>query len=374
MTDIQISGLVAPGFEPVRDAFEENFEDGLELGAGFAAYLDGDMIIDIEAGHADRKGNTPWTPDTLVPVYSVSKGISALIVAMLVDQGKVKYDTPLAHYWPEFGAHGKNKVTVGEALSHQAGVPGFATAINPDLWIDPPALAARLAEEPPLWTPGDGSGYHPTTWGYIAGELVRRVSGRTLGTILREDICIPLGIDFHIGLAEEEHERCAELKRPTAMPDLGDVTEDAKIAFLTKWASSRAASGDWRKAEIPSANGHGTASGVARLYSAYASGGTIGEVTLFGRETWQALTKQRTLGQDRVLPFEMEFGAGIMRNNNLAFGPNRDTLGHSGWGGSAAFADPDRGLAAAYVMNKQSNILLGDPRSKRLFASLYACL
>jgi len=278
------------------------------------------------------------------------------------------------HYWPEFGAHGKDKVTVAEALSHQAGVPGFATLINPGLWLDPPALAARLAEEPPLWTPGTGSGYHPTTWGYLVGELVWRVAGQTLGTILREDICAPLDIDFHIGLSPDNHERVASLKRPTAMPDLGEITDEARTAFLTKWASPNRGGADWREIEIPSANGIGTASGVARLYSAYASGGIIGDLTLFGEETFAALTKERAFGRDRVLPFEMSFGAGIMRNTNLAFGPDRDTLGHSGWGGSAAFGDTRHNLSAAYVMNRQSNILLGDPRSKRLFSSLYGCL
>jgi len=374
MTDLIISGFTAPGFEAVQDSFAENFSEGLELGAGFAAYLDGELIIDLEAGYTDRKKETPWTPDTIVPVYSVSKGIAALVVAMLVDQGKLNYDTRLAHYWPEFGAHGKDKVTVAEALSHQAGVPGFATPINPGLWLDPPALAARLAEEPPLWTPGTGSGYHPTTWGYLVGELVWRVAGRTLGTILREDICAPLDIDFHIGLSPDDHERVASLKRPTAMPDLGQISDEARTAFLTKWASPNRGGAEWREIEIPSANGIGTASAVARLYSAYASGGTIGDLTLFGAETFAALTKARAFGPDRVLPFEMSFGAGIMTNTNLAFGPDRNTLGHSGWGGSAAFGDAKRNLSAAYVMNRQSNILLGDPRSKRLFASLYGCL
>lgn len=374
MTDLIISGHVAPGFDAVREAFEENFTDDLELGAGFAAYLDGELIIDLEAGYTDRKKTKPWTPDTLVPVYSVSKGISALIIARLVDQGNLNYDTRLAHYWPEFGAHGKDRLTVAEALSHQGGVPGFAAPINPGLWLDPPALAAKLAEEPPLWPPGTGSGYHPTTWGYLVGELVRRASGRTLGTILREDICAPLGIDFHIGLPETEHERVADLKRPTAMPDLGDITDEARTAFLTKWASPNRGGAIWREIEIPSANGHGTASAVARLYSAYASGGAIGDLTLFNTDTYTALTKERCMGQDRVLPFEMSFGAGIMHNTNLAFGPNPKSFGHSGWGGSAAFGDADRNLSAAYVMNRQSNILLGDPRSKRLFASLYGCL
>ena len=374
MTDINISGLTAPGFEAVREAFTENFADDLELGAGFAAYLDGELIIDLEAGYTDRKKTKPWTPDTIVPVYSVSKGISALIVAMLVDQNKLNYETRLAHYWPEFGAHGKDQLTVADALSHQAGVPGFATPINPALWLDPPALAARLGEEPPLWAPGTGSGYHPTTWGYLVGELVWRASGRTLGTILREDICKPLDIDFHIGLPEEEHDRVADLKRPTAMPDLGEITDEARTAFLTKWASPSRGGAQWREIEIPSANGHGTAASVARLYSAYATGGQIGEHQLFSAKTYADLIRPRCTGQDRVLPFNMTFGAGIMLNTNLAFGPNQNSLGHSGWGGSAAFGDAERNLSAAYIMNRQSNILLGDPRSKRLFASLYGCL
>ncbi len=374
MEDLIITGYTAPGFEPVREAFEENFANDLELGAGFAAYLDGELIVDLEAGFTDRKKETPWTPDTLVPVYSVSKGISALVVAMLVDQGKLNYDTRLAHYWPEFGAHGKDKLTVAEALSHQSGVPGFATPIAPALWLDPPALAARLAEEPPLWAPGTGSGYHPTTWGYLTGELVWRVAGRTLGTILREDICTPLDIDFHIGLPVDEHERVAALKRPTAMPDLGEITDEARIAFLSKWSSPPRGGAEWREIEIPSANGHGTAPAVARLYSAYAGKGSIGTHQLFSADTYKALTKARCAGKDRVLPFDITFGAGIMQNTNLAFGSNRDSYGHSGWGGSAAFGDPTRNLSAAYVMNRQSNILLGDPRSKHLFGSLYACL
>jgi len=175
-------------------------------------------------------------------------------------------------------------------------------------------------------------------------------------------------------LPEDEHDRVADIKRPTAMPSLGEITNEARTAFLTKWASPNRGGAEWREIEIPSANGHGTASGVARLYSAYATGGKIGDTTLFSTDTYNALIKPRCTGQDRVLPFNMTFGAGIMANTNLAFGPNRNSLGHSGWGGSAAFGDADRNLSAAYVMNRQSNILLGDPRSKRLFASLYGCL
>lgn len=374
MTPDNLSARVAPGFEPVIDAFAGNFAEGLETGAGFAAWIGDDLVVDLTGGFADRATSRPWTKDTIVPVYSVSKGISALVIARLVSDGLIDYDTPLAYYWPDFGAHGKDRVTVAEALSHQAGVPGFAEPIDPALWLDPPALSARLAEEPPQWTPGAGSGYHPLNWGYLAGELVRRVSGRSLGTILQEDICAPLGLDFRIGTPASEHERVAELKRPTAFPELGELNAHKRAAFLTKWAAPDRGGAIWREIEIPSANGHGTAAAVARLYGAYANQGQIGTTRLFDADTYAALTRERCRGLDRVLPFDMSFGAGIMRNVTGAFGPNPDTLGHSGWGGSAAFGDPDQQLSAAYVMNRQSNILLGDPRPGRLVAALYGCL
>ncbi|MEO0882999.1 MAG: serine hydrolase domain-containing protein [Pseudomonadota bacterium] len=369
-----LSAYIAPGFDPVVDAFEENFSDDGELGAGFAVWLEGELIIDITGGHADRRQTLAWTGDTIVPVYSVSKGVSAIVVGLLVERGLLDYDAPMAEYWPEFAAHGKGDVSVSQALSHQAGVPGFVDRIDPGLWLDPPALAARLADEPPQWSVGDGSGYHPLTWGYLAGELVQRVAGTSLGTLLADEICTPLDIDFRIGTSERDAPRIAEIKRPTALPNLGELNDHKRTAFLTKWATPDRGGAAWREIEIPSANGHGTAAAVARLYAIYAQNGTIGGRTILASHTMNALTRSRTNGPDRVLPFDLSFGAGIMRNTNLAFGPNPNTLGHAGWGGAAALGDPDRGLAAAYVMNKQSNILLGDPRSKRLFASVYSCL
>jgi len=365
---------VAPGFEPVLHTFEENFAAGEELGAGFAAWLDGELVVDINGGHADRKQTTAWTGETIVPVYSVTKGVAALVIAVLVERGQIDYETPLSTYWPEFSAHGKGAFTVAEVLSHQAGLSGFVESIDPALWLDPPALSARLAEEPPQWTPGDGAGYHPLTWGYLAGELVLRATGKSLGTCLKETICDPFDIDFQIGTPASDHDRVAEIKRPTALPDLGELNDFKRAAFLTKWASPNRGGAIWREIEIPSANGHGTAAAVARLYSIYAGRGRLGEAELLSKPTFDALVRARTDGPDRVLPFTLSFAAGVMRNTNLAFGPNPDTLGHAGWGGAAAFGDPDRGLAAAYLMNRQSNILLGDPRSKRLFASLYSCL
>ncbi len=368
------SGICPPEFAPVQAAFESNFAEGEELGAGFAVWLDGTLVIDLHGGWRDRSKTLAWDSNTLVPVYSTTKPIAALVIARLVDAGLIDYEAPLAQYWPEFAAHGKDRVRVAEALSHQAGVPGFAEPIDPALWLDPPALSAALAGLAPMWTPGNGSGYHPLTWGYLAGELVARVSPRSLGTILREEICQPLGIDFHIGTPASEHARCAEIKRPAALPDLGAPNAYRRAAFLTRWSSPNKGGAVWRETEIPSANGHGTAASVARLYGAYAHGGRIGDMQLFAAQTWQELTRQRCRGDDRVLPFELSFATGVMRNDQLVYGPNPGTLAHSGWGGSVGLADPDRGLSAAYVMNRQSNRLQGDPRAMRLVEALYDCL
>lgn len=372
MTDFPISGRVAPGFEPVLTEFKENFEAGDELGAGFAVWLGDELIVNLYGGFTDRKRDSLWAADTLVPVYSTTKPISALVVALALDgtNGNATYNTPVSAVWPEFGAHGKSAVTIAEMLSHQAGLPGFVDPIDPELWLDPPALAARLAHEPPMWTPGEGSGYHPLSWGYLAGELVQRIAGQSLGTILRDRVTGPNDIDFWIGLPASEHDRVAELKRPNAMPMLGDLNEFNRTAFLTKWAAAKRGGAIWKEIEIPSANGHGTAVATAKLYGAYAGTLDIGLST----ETLTGLTKLRTSGQDRVLPYEIDFAAGVMRNAQGVYGPNPGSFGHSGWGGSLAFGDPDRGLSAAYVMNQQSNILQGDPRARRLVQALYGCL
>jgi CubicO group peptidase (beta-lactamase class C family) len=371
---MSITGFTAAGFEPVRAAFELNFAEGLEHGAGFAAYLGDELVVDLRGGFADRAGSVVWDERTLCPVYSATKPVAALVVAMLVERGLVDYDAPLADDWPEFGAAGKRAYTLAEALSHQAGVPGFADPIDPQLWLDPPALSAELAKLSPMWGRGDGSGYHPLTWGYIAGELVRRVSRRSLGTILREDVCVPLGIDFWIGLPESEHDRCAELLKPKAAAQFPHRNAETRAAFLTPWAAAPRGTAAWRMAEIPSANGHATAPAMARLYSAFAQKGRIGETRVIAPVTWDELTRERVSGEDRVLPGRVAFGAGVMRNLPLIYGPNPETLCHSGWGGSGAFGDPATGLAGAYIMNRQGTHLLEDARRSRIIDALYGCL
>lgn len=380
---IDVRGYVAPGFEAVRDAFEQNFEEDLELGAGFAAFRGEEVLVNLTAGWMDRPKTKVWDSQTIVPVYSTSKGISALVVAHVISQTEdVTYDTRLAAIWPEFGAHGKDKLTISDVLSHQGGLSGFADQIDPALWLDPAATAAKLADTAPLWSPvPDGtSGYHPSTWGYIAWEIVHRLTGKTLGTILAERFTHTSGpaaydeIDFRIGTPASEHDRIADIQRPRELPHLGEMNEYRKAAFMTKWAGPDRGGAVWRETEIPSANGHGSAEAVARLYGMYASKGVLNDDELIDPDTWSDFTKVRVSGPDRVLPFDVEFASGPMRNSNLFFGKNPDSLGHAGWGGSAAFGDPDAGISCGYVMNRQSNHLLGDPRPRRLFDAVYECL
>lgn len=365
-------GMVAPGFERVREAFEAGLSD--ELGAGFAAVRDGQVVVDLYGGWADRGKTRAWTRDTIVPVYSTTKGVSALVLAMLADRGLFDYDAPLSALWPAFGAHGKDRVTIAQTLAHQAGVPGFLHKIDPELWLDPPACAEAIAALEPLWPPGTASGYHPLTWGYIAGEIAQRAAGRSLGTILREEICAPLGIDFQIGTPEAEHGRAAEMKKPSRAGDFGEVTTPRKAAFFSAWAAPVRGSARWRSIEIPSANGHATALSVARLFEAYATGGMINGVRVLSQEGFDALTRRRWKGDDLVLPFNIDWRTGVIGNSNRIFGPNPEAFGHSGMGGSVGFGDPAAGVSAGYVMNKQSHHIMGDPRSLMLIEALYACL
>lgn len=374
MTATPISGFTAPGFEFVRDVFEANFAEDKELGAGFSAYLDGDLIVDLHGGYADRKKQTAWNERTIVPVFSTTKPIAALVLARVIDALPGGYETPVADVWPEFASNGKDAVTIAEMVSHQAGLPGFAEPIDPALWLDPETCAATLAALPPLWSPGTAHGYHPLSWGYLIGEVVRRIDGRSLGTILRAEIAGPAEIDFQIGTPEADHSRIAEIMRPRALPDLGELNEATKIAFLKKWSAPDRGGAIWREIEIPSANGIGTAKAVAQLYGIYAHGGLLNGTRIISEAAFDALTQSRVKGQDLVLPDVTEFAAGVMRNNLGLYGPNPDTLCHSGWGGSLALGDPDRQLSAAYVMNRQSNSLQADPRATALVQAIYGCL
>ncbi|WP_300526957.1 serine hydrolase domain-containing protein [Maricaulis sp.] len=371
-----IHGTVAPGFEHVRDVFASNWREFDEIGAGFALRVDGERVIDIHAGWADRKKTRPWTAETLIPVYSSGKAIAALVIAKLVDRGLLDYEAPVADYWPEFAAGGKSRVTVAQALSHQAGLSGIADEMDAGDWFDAALIEDRLARQVPLWPLGEGSGYHPVTFGFIADALARRTDGRSIGAILREDICGPKGIDFHVGLPEEEHARTAEHAMPKQLPDLGEMNRATELAFLKPWSSpGRRGAAEWRKAEFPAANAHATAGALARLMSVYALDGTLDGKRFLSEATLDALMRERVSGPDRVLPFDLSLGAGVMRNSHARlFGPTPETVGHSGWGGSCTFADPVNRMSGAYVMNRQQHYLAADPRAVRLIEAAYSCL
>ena len=377
MTDpIDIHGVCASGFEAVREAFAANFTDapeGLdEQAARFSVVVAGEAVVDLWAGWTDTAKTTPFADTTLTPVFSTGKAVMAILMATAVEAGQLDYDQTVASLWPAFGAAGKQDVTVAQLLSHQAGLPGFSEAAEPSIWFDADAVLARLAAQAPMWAPGTASGYHPVTVGYLANEIYRRATGRTMGQALRQDFP---ELDLWIGLPESEHGRVAQMRKPTAAPNLGTIDPIKQAAFLDRGsAPGGRGSAEWRKMEIPSANLHGAALGLARMLGVVADGGALDGRSVLSAGTLEQLTRERIHGPDKVLPYTISWAAGLMRNDGLnVFGPGA-AVGHYGWGGSMAMADPSRRLSAAYVMTRQSPHLIGDPRPRRLLQALYAAL
>ncbi|HEU5322603.1 MAG TPA: serine hydrolase domain-containing protein [Methylomirabilota bacterium] len=406
-------GTCAPGFEPVREIFSAHFAAGLEVGAAVAVVHHGRLVVDLWGGHMDRARTRPWGRDTLVNVYSTTKGLVALLVAMLVDEGKLQYEAPVARYWPAFAARGKDGVTVAMLLSHQAGLCGVDTRLQTCDLYDWSKMVAILEQAAPLWAPGERTGYHARTWGFLVGELIRRVTGRRVGDFLRERLAEPFALDFHVGLPAAEDARAAEIVGPdafwerqqlarqdarlrermdTALVDMMglDVRTGAQappppevLALMEKVFTNpfndleapncRA----WRAAEIPSSNGHGTARGLARVYGALAAGGELDGRRLLGRDALAAATRLESDRLDGVLGFPVRWARGFTLNGG-EFGPSPGAFGHRGIGGSFACADAEAGVGVAYTPNqlvpKFGDNPGNDPRADRLMAALYECL
>jgi CubicO group peptidase (beta-lactamase class C family) len=293
------------------------------------------------------------------------------MVARLVDQGRIRYEDPVTSVWPEFGAHGKDRLNIAQLLSHQAGVSGFAEPIDPALWFDWNGMCAHLAAMEPLWPPGSASGYHGMTYGNLAGEIFRRVDGRTIGTAFREDVATPFGLDLWIGLPRSEHGRLAQIEKPRALPDFGAVTPVKQVTMMVPYGGpSTRDEAAYFTAEFPAANGVGTALALARMMGNVVSGGG-----LLSQGAIEKLRSERIRGDDLVLPYDMSWGAGVMRNGaDPYYGPSPRTFGHTGWGGSCAFGDPDLRLGCAYVMNRQQAYLANDPRAVALIKAAYSAL
>jgi CubicO group peptidase (beta-lactamase class C family) len=375
MTEAKIEGFVAPGFERVRDAFAQNFRAGREVGASYAVVRDGAAVVDLWGGFRDRARTKPWTRDTLINVYSTTKGLASLCIALLVERGKLSYEQTVASVWPEFAAAGKGALTLGQLLSHQAGLSGLRDSVPLTDYADHAKIARLLAAQEPFFPPGQ-SGYHAITHGFLTGELVRRATGKTLGAFFREEVAAPLGADAWIGLPESEDARCADMVAPEGGPNMPPPEHPAARAALMnpplepeipnqRW---------WRAAEIPAANGQANAVGLARVYGMLARGGEQDGRRYLSRETLAHATRERVFVTDHVLQVPTRWGAGWMLNNFGIYGPNPNTFAHAGWGGSFGAADPDAKLGIGYAMNQMFPNLMGDPRSLELLEATYACL
>lgn len=378
MTDMPFDLAADNRFTDLKDVFTSSFENGEEHGASLSVYQHGECIVDFKGGWADRKKTRPLDDDSLIAVFSSGKAVAALVLASLADDDRFSYEEPIGSIWPEFDRHGKGQLTIGQVLSHQHGLSGITNPyFKPEDWLNWELVIGELEAQKPLFKPGQHSGYSPITYGFFAGEIARRADefGRTLPQILREDICNPHDLDIWIGLPKSEHERCAEMLKPRKLAEFGTITPSTTAAFLEKWSSpGRIGVDAWRSAELAGSNCHATAKSLAQIMQMAVDGRVCGEKYL-AEDMLEKLRLPRITGQDQVLPFELSIAAGLMCNApNFFYGPNPETVGHSGWGGSCVFADPVTGVSFAYAMTRQDNSLMGDPRALRLIEALYAAL
>ncbi|GII03358.1 serine hydrolase domain-containing protein [Planobispora takensis] len=381
-----IHGSCDDRFDGVRKAFEENFSARGELGAAVTVTAGGRTVADLWGGHADPGLTRPWERDTLVNVWSTTKGVVALCAHMLADRGELDPDAPVASYWPEFAAGGKQDVPVRDLLSHRAGLSGLREPTSPADLLDWELMTSRLAAAEPLWEPGTRSGYHALTYGYLVGEVIRRVSGRTVGRFLREEVTGPLGLDFAVGLPESEDGRVAQLAHAAPPPgseqaEIFAQMHPAAIAALANpvFGAEEANEPAWRRAEVPAANGHGTARAVAALYGVMACGGSWDGRRLLSPEAVERARQGQGPCVDLVL------GAGFGGETEIAlgywlsgprgsYGPNPRAFGHDGYGGSCGLADPEAQVSIGYVMNRMGPLIADDPRKMALIEAVYAAL
>jgi len=371
-----IEGTVASGFEAARTAFAANFAregDYQEIGASFAAFHRGRCVVDLWGGYRDRARTKPWTRDTLINVWSSTKGITATAVAILVDRGLLDYADKVAKHWPEFAANGKQDVTVAQLMSHQAGLNGFAEPTTPEDQFDWRGCAEKLARQKPAWPPGTASSYHAMTYGWLAGELVRRIAGRSVGAFVRDEIAKPLSADFFIGLPESEEGRVAEMIGPKRQADMPPLSDIALMALINPQQNPEMPNRrEWRAAEIPAANAQSSAMGLARLYAALSGDGSLEGVRILSPNTIARMTMPATNDgrHDMFLGFTDAWGMGVALNRPGIYGPNARAFGHSGWGGSFGCADPDAEVSIGYVCNQMGPELVGDPRTAALCNSV----
>ncbi len=375
-----IDGHCASRFSRVREKFNENFRQRDERGGAVSVWHDRRLVVDIWGGWSDVARQTPWQRDTIVNFFSVSKALCAIAAMRLVDERKLDLDARVASYWPEFAAAGKDDITVRQLLSHQAGLPAIRAPLGDGAAMDWSVMTQALAAQSPWWKPGTAHGYHVNTFGFLVGELLRCISGRTIGTLLREDVAGPLGADVHIGLPASEHHRVSEFRWPgnPATPQID--SDEALMRWNTYWnppgisGSHWVNTARWRQAEVPSTNGHGNARGIARIYAALANGGSIDGVRLLSREAIEMATREQVNGPDLINQRPSRFGLGFqLTQPERPLGPNPGAFGHFGAGGSLGFCDPESRIAFGYVTNDMGP-RWQNPRNRALLEAVYASL
>ena len=378
-----VDGVCDERFGKVRELFEAAFARGDEVGASLAVCLEGEPVVDLWGGHRDAARRDPWRRDTLVKVASTSKAVTAFLAHVLMTAGRLDVDHPVAGYWPEFAQAGKDDVRVRHLLSHTSGLCTWREPIAFEDCADWAKVTGLLAAQAPLWTPGERNGYHMVTFGYLVGEVVRRITGRSVGGYLRE-VAGPLGLDMHIGAGAELDARIAD-----DVPDFGDQTaadvwgamdpESIAVKTFTNPPAPAEMTSEqrllWRRMELPAGNAHTNARSIARMFGVYANGGTLDGSRVLSPAVVAEASSVQSATVDAVFGVVAQFTLGFLRNQHgLVYGPHEETVGHSGTGGSFGFADPVSRLSMGYAPNRLLAGLAGDPRTLPLIAAVYECL
>jgi CubicO group peptidase (beta-lactamase class C family) len=375
----EVHGSCTEQFEPVREALREQLALGEELGASVYVDLDGEPALDVWGGHRDPGRTLPWQHDTITNVWSSTKTVTSLATLMLVDRGLIDVHAPVAEYWPEFAAGGKQGVLVRHLLAHTSGVSGWEQPVTVEDIYDWDTSCARLAAQAPWWEPGSASGYHALSMGHLLGEVIRRVTGKTLRQFVAEEIAGPLGADFQIGAREQDRSRIADVVAPPPLPfDLAALDPAGPmVKTLTGPApdATVANSAGWRGADIGGANGHGNARSVARLLSAIALDGEVDGVRLLSPKTIDLIFEEQANGVDLVLGQPLRWGIGfaLPRRDSLPYIPEGRVCFWGGWGGSMIVMDLDRRMTVAYMMNRMGAGTIGSARSEIYVRAVYGC-
>jgi CubicO group peptidase (beta-lactamase class C family) len=381
-----VHGSCDARFARVREVFAEQLAKPEELGAAVAVTLDGRSVVDLWGGHSDAARTRTWTADTLVNVFSTTKGMAALCAHRLADRGALDLDAPVARYWPEFAQGDKASIPVRWLLDHSAGLAAVEKPLPTGSLCDWDVMTGALAEQAPLWDPGTAHGYHALTFGWLVGEIVRRIAGRSVGRYFRDEIAGPLGADFWIGTDAALDARTAELV-PAPLPGPGEASfllelvARAKPWVLKSFLNPLPPAGGmnaraWRAAEIPAANGHASARGLARVYTALACGGTLESVEVLTPAQIEVARSEQRHGADQVIPLPTRFALGFQLGTEAEpIGPNGRAFGHAGAGGSFGFADPETRVGFGYVMNRMENgLFLIGPRATALMNAVFESL